>query len=492
MQFPAHAMSRRAAMKSVGLVIVGAGGFWQLTASAQRAAATSAADLTMELRQASTADAMAAAARAMRAGAGWQEVMGAVFLAGIHELRPGPLGGLLHAVMVIDSAARLATGLTDSEGRLAALWCLDDFKNSQQRERVEGDWVLPPPRQVAFRDAVSVRRELAAALKDWDQERADLAISSLAPGQDWSGLRDEFLLNGARCFSDFGHKIIYAVQVLRALERLGNGPAQPALRSLATGLVYNRTQADVTEWETAQALAPRLPEGWRETSGPTDSERLLAGLRGRKPAETQRAVVEALGDGWRAKTVWEALRLGASDLFLRRPAAAVSRHLPVHPVTELNTLHHAWKSVPGDDARRVLLLQAAGWLSRWEGVIRDRYGPLNAPAATDPDPAEERLELPAVMEQADPGTVARWSCEDAARQRSVMDWFRRSLFSRANQNHQLKYAAAIDEESSDLGARWGARILSPAVTYLPGKTMAVTERWDRSISALKRAGLMRD
>ncbi len=51
------------------------------------------------------------------------------------------------------------------------------------------------------------------------------------------------------------------------------------------------------------------------------------------------------------------------------------------------------------------------------------------------------------------------------------------------------YVAAIEEESALAHPRWRARLLAPAVTYVPVPSDPETEAFKRSRHALRKAGV---
>ncbi len=147
-------LNRRDALLHLGL---GTAGLLCLPRGAGAAGAVELAglaELAERIRRASREQAFDVAAAAIRAGAGYQALLVAAFVAGVHDVRPRGVGGKLHCVMMVESAFQLATGASGEEAWLAALWAIDDFKRSQERDRRGGgDWVLPPRPEVTFASA---------------------------------------------------------------------------------------------------------------------------------------------------------------------------------------------------------------------------------------------------------------------------------------------------------------------------------------------------
>src|SRR5262249_48405796 len=78
----------------------------------------------------------------LKDGLSYRDLLAGLFLAGIRNIKPHPVGFKFHAVMVINSAHLLGQTAPASDRLLPLLWALDTFKNSQQQDIREGDWTL--------------------------------------------------------------------------------------------------------------------------------------------------------------------------------------------------------------------------------------------------------------------------------------------------------------------------------------------------------------
>ena len=444
-------------------------------------------DLADRLRSVSREEAFDVAARAKAVGATPTTVIGAAFLVGIQEIRPRSVGGKLHAVMMVESAFQLLSG-SDEDDWTVALWTLDDCKASQNRDvRESGDWRLPSRPEVRFASAQQARRELALAVESWDDDQADRAVVGAL---DALGVDQVFELLwplAASSYSDIGHKIIFCSQVRRALDRIGPAATEPALRSLVHGLLYidpgapgNGRQTEF--FEAAVERAERFPSSWLEgRDEPSSSLDLARQLRTEDPDRAQALVLEALRSGLGPQTVWDGLRLAATEIFQRRPQSAARRHGPVHPITEVNAFHHGFRTVQSERSRRLMVLQAASWLPRLRHDLEGFFGPAEGPdldqlgrGIDDPPSLEALLESPSAA--AARSRLERHP-EEAA---TYLEGLRRHLRRRANQSHQYKFLAALEEESRWIDPRWAPAFLAPALTYLPTAADPETETWRRS------------
>lgn len=439
------------------------------------------ADLAQRFRDAPGPRALDVAGDAIRAGAGPADVLGATFLAGVQDVRPLPVGDRLHSVMMVESVWELAETAPLPDATLGALWNLDYFKETQADGGGEDDWVLPPAPSLphdAFADAAAIEAELVAALDAWDAPRADRAIVAAMPAFDREALFEILWPYCGRCIAYIGHKIVYGAHVERVLRRIDWREAQPAMRSLVYALVAGGPGSTGSH-DRAVELARELPDGWdKGRDAPYRSLELFREIRGRNPSEAQRIVARALRDGEGVATIQDALRLFAADLFtLRNDSAADSAHAirAVHPSTELNAFGHAFRATARDSTRRLLMLQAAGWLPELRDalLVRDAIG-LD----------REGLETAVGRRGGGPDAA------DAAAAHDELARYRAPVFRRSVESHQFKYLAALEQETRVCHPRWAHWLTSPVEGYLPGLDDPVSERNDRALRVLKTVDLV--
>lgn len=407
----------------------------------RRAATLDPVALAARLGTSSSAEARTLVAAAMRDGLTREGLTGAVLLAALTDIPPLPLGGPLHAAMVIESAAQWTDRAPERERWLAALWCLEDYLGYRDRVRAAGTWRLPDPPQpdtqlpgARPRDA---RPELVGALEEWNLSSAELALQSLSGST--RAERFELLRQASfRCFAGLGHKLLYAVQLERVLERVDQRLVEPALRSLLRCLLHPSAERDTAAYALANELASELPADWERQADDQDAlPTLVRSLRALSPAESQAALVRAIRAGLGPQSAWDALRLAGTDSFLRRAPGARRRHLPVHTVTLMNAFDSARRRTPDPDVRARLVLTAAGWLAQLRSAGEQQAGP-----GTDDDGIfREDLPTPQTSTSA--------------------------LLRVATQDHHLKYAAAAREEAARAPLAYRSRILGAGFDYLP-------------------------
>ena len=418
----------------------------------------------------------------LRDGLPWEELQGAVFFAGIREIRPRPVGFKLHAVLVTESVYQLAEASPPDERLLAVLWNLDDFKASQERDVREGDWTLPAPPAVSFSSKEEAVRELRVSLERWDDERADRAVVGALPFLELAELFELLWPFALRDFHNLGHKPIFATHVARVLRRVGafdeRRRAEPALRSLVHGLLDARPGSNVEEFRASRRIARSIRTGW--TAGervPGRSLEIARAIRAATPAEARALVVERLNEGLDPLTVWDGLRLAATDLFVRQPGL-----LPVHPTTVSSALFHVFRTAASDETRRVALLQAASWLPLFRDALSQRVGFSMTEGGIDPLVAEREPELIMVDELfAAPSLDGALAClGHAGALEPYAAALRTSLFRGVQEHHQPKYTAVILEDARSADPAWHAALLAPALQYLPSAATAPTRLFERS------------
>src|SRR4051812_12749746 len=81
------------------------------------------------------ADVITRVVEQIRKGTSYQELLSAVFLAGVRGIQPRPVGFKFHAVLVINSAHLASLASTDKDRWLPLLWAIDNFKSSQARNK---------------------------------------------------------------------------------------------------------------------------------------------------------------------------------------------------------------------------------------------------------------------------------------------------------------------------------------------------------------------
>ncbi|MEM7350602.1 MAG: hypothetical protein AAF657_07335 [Acidobacteriota bacterium] len=489
-------MNRRQAIARLGL---GAAGVWlrpPALLAGPEVPTDRLTDLARRIRETPRREILALAADAIGRGAGPRNLLGATFLAGVHDVQPRPVGNNLHSVMTVEASYRLVEMATSpKEAWLVALWNLDAFK-ATQRERGE-DWVLPPAPQVAFTSEAAARRELITALDTWDEARADRAIVGLLPYLDRKSLYEILWPYSARCMAYLGHKIVYGAMTEAVLRRIDWRYAEPVARSLVYGLVgQGREGPLIRAYEHAVTVEASFPEGWLARQG-TDPKTSVAVLRSLLTGDYKNAhntMIQAARDGASAQTLWDAARLGAAELWLRRKSndpESGEAIRAVHAVTEVWSLSHAWRATRSARNRHLLLLQAASWVPEMRDML------LARDAIAMQGPGIENLgegvkeppgSLDELFQDGDPGAARAFLERYPQQAAGFRQRLRRHLAAKGAEYHQFKYAVALVDETAPAHPRWTARLLAPAVGYMPTHRTRDNELTESSLHALRQAG----
>jgi hypothetical protein len=105
-----------------------------------------------------------AVAEKVREGTGYQQLLGAVFLAGVRGIKPRPVGFQFHAVLVINSAHLASLASPDRERWLPLFWAVDNFKESQKTNAAKNaGWMLPPVEEGKLPPATQAKERFVEA-----------------------------------------------------------------------------------------------------------------------------------------------------------------------------------------------------------------------------------------------------------------------------------------------------------------------------------------
>src|SRR5271157_1214065 len=173
----------------------------------------------------------------LKDGLSYRSLLSGLFLAGIRNIKPRPVGFKFHAVMVINSAHLLGQTSAVSERLLPMFWALDNFKSSQQAEVREGDWALGRVDESRVPSPHRARAEYTQAMEAWDADAADAAVAGLCRSTGAAETMEPIWRMAVRDQRNIGHKAIFAAQSWRTLQTIGWEHAEPVMRSLVFGML---------------------------------------------------------------------------------------------------------------------------------------------------------------------------------------------------------------------------------------------------------------
>src|SRR5205085_3110644 len=114
----------------------------------------------------------------IRKGTSYKDILAALLLAGVCNVRPRPnVGFKFHAVLVVNSAHLASLASPDHERWLPLFWALDNFKSSQAQNQKESGWRMQPVVEDKVPTARKAREAFTTAMDQWDEPAADAAVA---------------------------------------------------------------------------------------------------------------------------------------------------------------------------------------------------------------------------------------------------------------------------------------------------------------------------
>jgi hypothetical protein len=418
----------------------------------------------------------------VRNGTSYEQLLSAVFLAGVRGIQPRPVGFKFHAVLVINSAHLASLRAPDKERWLPLFWAIDNFKSSQKANQEQGDWRMDPVQESKLPPPHRARQRFIEAMDDWDEEGVDRAITALARTASSEQVYELFWRYGCRDFRDIGHKAIYAANSWRTLQAIGWRHGEPVARSLAYAMLdrggndnpaEHDYDADRPFRENQKRVADIGPL-WKERRrvSPEAAADLLETLRTANPSDASVKVVELLKKGIHPNSIWDGLLLTAGELIMRQPGI-----VGIHCITSANALQFAYQTTASDETRRLLMLQTAAFLSMFRqamgsrGKLADvRIDKLEKAELTG-DPRQCVEEIFTTVSK-DHMLAARKTLSlmdgDSRRFPSLVTAAERLIFSKGNDSHDYKFSSAALEDYYYVTPPWRARYAAASMFNLKG------------------------
>jgi hypothetical protein len=416
----------------------------------------------------------------VKKGLAYREVLAALLLAGVRNIRPRPnVGFKFHAVLVVNSAHQAAMAGPDNERWLPLFWALDNFKISQAQNQKESGWRMKPLDESKVPTRRQARAAFSSAMDNWDEEAADVAVAGLVRGAETGELFDLFARYGSRDFRDIGHKIIYVGNAFRTLEVIGWQHAEPVLRSLTYALLKhdekNPAKEDLEPDRPGRKNAERVRDAVRprrisDGNAPGVPADLIKMLRTATADEMGAEVSSHIDFGVTPRFVWDGLFLGAGELLMRQPGI-----VGLHTLTTLNALHFAARTTGDAGLRKLLVLQAASFLPMFRDAMKSR-GKIGEAKIDELQPRDERKEYRVEDVYAelsrDKEVAARTALQflksDPAAAKRLTDEARRLIFLKGNDAHDYKFSSAVLEDAGFVSPAWRNHFLAASLFWLKG------------------------
>ena len=452
-------------------------------------------ELAEQLRAASEEEVFAVAARRIADGATVKEMLAAIALAGVLDVSPRPAGTKFHVVLAVPAALALSEATSGQARWLPVFFNLNVLKWSQQRDIAEGDWYLPEAPAPATDDPVRARRLLGDAMRAWDDAAADRAVVAAARLLELDELFEVLWPMGIRDFHNIGHKIIHTSQLYRALQLMPRDQREPVLRSLVWGLLGAGPGPATAPYD---ANVGRAGTVLREAGVRRDPQAALELSRRLHTADSAAAaalVLEMLGRGIAPDSIWDGLRLVASEILFRIRVSSVhnAQLLAVHPLTIVNAARFAWERTASDETRGLLLLQTAAWMPMARDLLQQvKELSMQGPGIDELAVPDGSVAVDDAMRAADVDAVRSASLVLGAtrEQRSAKRFIAETtslVIEKAPEHHHYKYSVAAFEEFLRTDPSLAPRVLAPCPSYLPTRGDPVSEAVRRARTALRGA-----
>ncbi len=419
-------------------------------------------------------------AQRIHAGLTYREVLAALFLAGVRNIQPRPAVGFkFHGVLVVNSAHLASLNSPDEHRWLPIFWAIDYFKKTQSQDVSEGDWHMRPVKESAVPEPHRAVQAFTAAMDNWDEEAADVAAAGLARAAGANEICELFYRYGARDFRSIGHKAIYVANSFRTLQTIGWEHAEPIIRGLAYALQNRRGEPNPAEndlvadapWRRNQNLLGKFREDWvTGRRDPQATRELLTAFRTAGHAEICDEVLKLSNAGYHPQVLWDAVFLAGGELLMRQRGIVA-----LHALTTANALRYAFEWAKDDGARKLMLLQAAAFLTMFRDEMKNRgkLGDIDIAALQPEDVSSQGPE--AVTEvfanlAGDRMAAARKALSVLRDQRpeALVEAGRTLVFLKGDDAHDYKFSSAVLEDCYHVSPEWRNQFLAAGVFNLHG------------------------
>jgi hypothetical protein len=353
---------------------------------------------------------------------------------------------------------------------------VDNFKNSQAQTIKESGWRMKSVDEMKLPSARTARKEFVAAMDDWDEAKADAAVAALARTAPANEMFDLFARYGCRDFRDIGHKAIFVANAFRTIGCIGWHHAEPVLRSLAYALLQHEgtnpakrdAAADVIGRHNADR-AKKLGENWLTGRPHVPPTKILTELRSLSADNAAEMVLATVGMGAAVQTVWDGLFLFAAECLMRQPGIVA-----LHTATSLNALRYAFDTCSVEETRKVLLLQAASYMTLFREAMKGRKDKTQDVQIDAVEPASKPMgeaDLFALVPK-DRMAAARAALKTMQTDSTAADRIsaaaRKLVFFKGNDAHDYKFSAATIEDYRHVSPPWRNRVLAAAMFNFKG------------------------
>lgn len=441
----------------------------------------------------------------LKKGLPYRHFLAALYLAAIRAARwhGDGIHGWDHTAYMVHSAYQLSLDLPAGEQLLPAFYALSGFGQKafpDRRGTRELTGKLP-----AGDKAIG---ELHTALREWDSDRAERAVVSLARTKGSTEVFEPLWHYAGRDWGFIGHMAILVANSVRLLDTIGWQHAEHVLRYVVQGLAgWGKEHAEhahvLPYWANLQRVdkaARLLPGDWAEGQGNEGlTKDLLVLLRDGKGDEACDLAVKHLTEGKaRAGAVWDAVHLAAGELVLSSKTHAAHRPVnscALHSNTATNALHYAFRASFREDTRLLLTLQAVAWMDLFRKcIIKGRHlvAATDITALTGPEPPDKpaaAVDEILATRTAKPHEAVRLTFAFAHRYppELLVSAARRLLPVKSSGDpHDIKYPVAVFEDLDLVSPGWRPHVLASAVFSFWGSDRPDNARMEQVREAVRK------
>lgn len=414
-------------------------------------------------------------------------LLGALLVAGVRTLRPAPIGGAYHSVMMVDAIARCSAQLSDTDRLYPHFAAVGTFARAYDKQQHSVCWELgvEPEALPASEDPAA---RLRAAVDAGDSALADQAALALYRTAPRSVVVDALLVVGTRRVRYLGHEAIFAAKGISAIDRVGWENALPLVRALAVGVcnaeVFSQTEAgpDSSALLPAnEARAAALPGTWAQgAEAKQASLELLVALRDADADGASAEVVRLLGLGVGIRSIWDGVTLAGAEVAMQFGEN--------HGFTAIQAARHGAALASSDPVRKLMLLQAAARVPLMRESYRLRKVPELAVQldALEPLPVSSAEE---VIDSADSRTRVRRAygfLESPANEGALRETLLAKLVRSGNEEHQWKQPMAALEDAEGVHPDFRRTLVAMAAFNSPHLAEKESDFHLRATEALAR------
>ncbi|TWU46946.1 hypothetical protein [Rubripirellula reticaptiva] len=415
----------------------------------------------------------------IRTGRSYQELLAALFLAGIRNVQPRPsVGFKFHSVLVVHSAHQASLAAVDQHRWTPLLWSIDYFKSAQESDVREGDWTMSTAPSSKLPEPTKALHSLDQALTRWDVEAADAAATIVARTASAGQILNLLAKHAARDYRSIGHKSIYLANAYRTLGVIGWQHCEPVVRSLCYAILNhtgdpNPANSDLkvdrvgrSNWERVN----KMSKDWLSmTRKPTESATVAKELRTATPDQAADFVVQMINSGCHPESVYDGIMIAAAEMVSRQ-----AEIVPLHAVTTSNAMRFLYRNVYDDRTRQWMLLQNAAMIPhfRESAEARGRLSDVDLlqldPAADDSVGIENLFDLIGTDRKAAAESVLNLAQQSSVANR-LIGRAREFVFLKGNDAHDYKFSSATLEDYYQIDPIWRSRYLAGCSYLLHGE-----------------------